>query len=34
MRQGNQFLTVFLAFKKALNKVKASGMQLDFSIFR
>ena len=34
MRQGSQFQTVFLFFKKALLQVKASGLQLDFTIFR
>ena len=34
MRQGNQSQAAFCFFKKALYQVKASGMQLHFTIFR
>ena len=34
MGQGNQFQTAFCFLKKALYQVKASGLQLDFTIFR
>ena len=33
MRQGNQFQTAFCFFKKALYQVKATDLQLDFTIF-
>ena len=33
MRQGDQFQTSFLFFKKAKYEVKASGLQLSFNIF-
>ena len=34
MRQGNQFQTDFCFFKKVLYQVKATDLQLDFTIFR